>query len=124
MSLMDVANALVAACRSGEEGDMLDRLYAPDAVSAEAFAMEGTGMPRVAEGRDAIHAKHDWWNANMEMLGGSISDPMPHGDDKFAVIFKMQAKEKHSGNVMDMEEVGIYTVADGKITREEFFYSM
>ena len=28
------------------------------------------------------------------------------------------------GKVFDMEGVGVYTVADGKVTREEFYYAM
>ena len=47
---------------------------------------------------------------------------MLHGEDRFAVIFEVQGKEKASGNAFDMKEVGIYHVADGKIVREEFFY--
>ncbi|WP_338548453.1 nuclear transport factor 2 family protein [Roseovarius phycicola] len=124
MSLMDVANELVAGCRENREGANLDKLYAKDAVSVEAMEMPDTGMGREAQGLDAIKGKHEWWNNSMEMLEGTISDPMPHGDDKFAVIFKMKVKEKASGDVMDMEEVGVYTVKDSKITREEFFYSM
>lgn len=123
MALIDIANELVAGCRDGREAENLDKLYATDAVSAEAYAMEGTGMPREVQGLDAIKGKHAWWDNAMEMLGGEISDPMIHGEDKFGVIFKMQAREKASGNVMDMEEVAIYTVTDGKISREEFFYA-
>lgn len=47
---------------------------------------------------------------------------MPHGDDRFAVIFDISVKHKESGEVSDMKEVALYTVGDGKIVREEFFY--
>ena len=40
------------------------------------------------------------------------------------MIFEMSARHKESGEVSDMKEVGVYHVTDGKITREEFFYSM
>ena len=46
---------------------------------------------------------------------------MLHGDDRFAVIFDVAAREKASGKEMVMKEVAIYHVADGKIVREEFF---
>ncbi|MFD2856413.1 nuclear transport factor 2 family protein [Seohaeicola zhoushanensis] len=59
----------------------------------------------------------------MEVTGGTISDPMLHGDDRFAVVFEMQGKEKATGKAFDMKEVGVYHVKDGKIVREEFFYS-
>jgi ketosteroid isomerase-like protein len=31
---------------------------------------------------------------------------------------------KPSGNRMQMDEAGLYTVSNGKIVREEFFYNM
>ena len=119
MTLKEIADDLVAGCREDRARANLDRLYAADAVSVEAADM---GQGREAAGLDAIRAKHDWWEANMEMLGGSVTGPMLHGDDRFAVIFRMKAREKATGNVSEMEEVAIYTVTDGRITREEFYY--
>ena len=119
MTLKDIADQLVAGCREDRARANLDRLYAADAVSVEAADM---GQGREAAGLDAIKDKHDWWEANMEMLGGSVTGPMLHGDDRFAVIFRMTAREKATGNVSEMEEVAIYTVADGRIVREEFYY--
>lgn len=123
MTLMDVATKLVAGCREGRETENLDTLYAPDAVSAEAFAMPGTDMPREITGVEAIKQKHAWWDSAVEMIEAHVGDPMVHGEDQFAVIFKMKARDKASGEMMDMEEVGLYTVAGGKIIREQFFYA-
>ncbi len=120
MTLQEIADALVAGCRSGDTGPNLDALYAPDAVSVEPVDF---GDGRAAEGLDAIKGKHEWWDNTFEVLGGEISDPMPHGDDRFAVIFEMKTKNKETGAIDDMKEVGVYHVAGGKITREEFFYA-
>ena len=57
----------------------------------------------------------------MKASGGSVSDPMLHGEDRFAVIFEVQGKEKATGTKFDVKEVAVYHVADGKIVREEFF---
>lgn len=122
MTLMDIANELVAGCREGRERENLDKLYADNVVSVEAADMGGQG--RETHGLDGIKGKHDWWDANNEMTGGAISDPFPHGDDRFAVIFEVQGKDKTTGEPFDMKEVGVYHVADGKIVREEFFYAM
>ena len=121
MDVMSVANELVAGCREGRAMENLETLYAPDAVSVEAADM---GHGRLSKGVGAIKAKHEWWESTMEVEEANVSDPMPHGDDRFAVIFRMRAGEKGSGQMMDMEEVGLYTVADGRIVREEFFYDM
>jgi ketosteroid isomerase-like protein len=48
-------------------------------------------------------------------------DPFLHGDDRFAVIFDIDATEKATGQRMPMREVAVYHVADGRIVREEFF---
>ncbi|WP_306116663.1 MULTISPECIES: nuclear transport factor 2 family protein [unclassified Roseovarius] len=121
MQLSEIAQELVAGCREDRQRANLEKLYAPDAVSVEAADL---GQGREAKGVEAIKAKHDWWESTMEVAEAHVSDPMPHGEDRFAVIFRMTAGEKGSGQMMDMEEVALYTVADGKIVREEFFYAM
>lgn len=121
MSLETVANAVVDKNRSGEIDALLAEFYAPDCVSVEAYAMD-PAQGREAVGMDAIKAKHAWWDNMMEMRDVTVSDPMYHGEDKFAVIFGMTAIEKESGKSHTMQEVALYTVADGKVVREEFFY--
>jgi len=119
MDVKEIANELVAGCREGRALANLDVLYAEDAVSVEAVDMSGQG--RETKGRAGIRGKHEWWESAMEVSGGSVSDPMIHGDGRFAVIFEMSGKEKDSGKAFEMKEVGVYYVADGKIVREEFF---
>jgi ketosteroid isomerase-like protein len=119
MDMKEVAAELVAMCREGKERENLDRLYAPHAVSVEAADMGGG---RSVEGVEAIKAKHEWWESTFEVIGGDVSAPMPHGDDRFAVIFDMRTRNKETGAEEQMREVAVYHVADGKIVREEFFY--
>ena len=121
MSIQEIADALVSGCRNGTERDNIDKLYAKDAVSVEAV---DNGNGREAHGLAAIHGKHDWFENAMDVLESKITGPMLHGDDRFAVIFEITAKDKESGQVMPMQEVAIYYVANDKITREEFFYAM
>ena len=47
--------------------------------------------------------------------------PLAHGD-RFVVGFQYDVTNKPSGKRMKMDEVGLYTVRNGKIVREEFFY--
>lgn len=122
MDLMELGQTVVKANQEGGITALLDDHYAPDAVSVEAMAMPG--MDREAKGLDAIKGKHAWWDANMEMHSASAEGPFPHGDDRFAVIYDSDVTEKASGQQMGGREVGIYTVADGKIVREEFFYAV
>ncbi|MCK0167752.1 nuclear transport factor 2 family protein [Jannaschia sp. S6380] len=119
MDMMQVANELVAGCREGREQENLSRLYADDAVSVEAADM---GNGRETKGIEGIRGKHEWFASQYEEVSSDVSDPMPHGDDRFAVIFDMQMKNRETGEMEPMKDIGIYTVKDGKIVREEFFY--
>jgi len=49
--------------------------------------------------------------------------PVPERN-RFAVFFHYDVTNKPSGQHFNMKEVALYTVDGGKITREEFFYTM
>lgn len=123
MTLNEIAQAMADHCRNGTEEDGLKALYAEDAVSVEALAQPGGG-PQHFEGLDAIRGKHDYWNNTMELKSMEVLGPYPHQPDKFALLFKGEAVIKETGQPFPMDEVAIYTVKDGKIVREEFFYAM
>ena len=122
MSVSEIGQQLCNLCKEGKNLEAIETLYSDDIVSVEASAMEG--MPQTMEGIDAVRGKTEWWYANNEVHGGTVSGPYPHGEDRFAVHFAMDVTNKESGERMNFEEVGLYTVSDGKIVREEFFYGM
>jgi len=119
-TLKKIADAVVEANRIGDVEPLLNERYAPDCVSVEAAQMGE--MPRAAEGLDAIRAKHAWWNANMDMHGGTVEGPYLFEPDRFAVRFTMDITDKTSGERSQAAEIGVYSIKDGKIVREEFFY--
>ena len=120
MNTLEIANKLAALCRQGKSQEA-KALYAPEAVSVEAGAPPG--MQREAVGLAAIQAKGEWWSSNHEIHSASVTGPWPH-DDRFIVGFQFDVTVKSSGQRMKMDEVGLFTVKDGKIVREEFFYSI
>lgn len=119
--LMEIGTAVVEANNNGTVAELLDSHYAVEAVSVEAAAMDDSG--REASGLEAIRAKHDWWNSNFEVHESHAEGPFFHGDDRFSVIFSAETTHKESGKREQMREIGEYTVRDGKIVREEFFYT-
>ena len=121
MQTMEIAKELVALCRQGKNHDALNKLFADDIVSVEAGAPPG--MQRETKGLTAVKAKGEWWTANHEIHSANVSGPWPH-DNRFVVGFQYEVTNKPSGQRMKLDEVGLYTVKDGKIVREEFFYSM
>ena len=73
------------------------------------------------KGLDAIRGKNQWWSENNEVHGATVDGPFL-GDDKFAVYYNYDATFKPTGKRNNMEEMALYTVKDGKIVREQFFY--
>ena len=120
MTSKEVAAQYVELCKQGKNHECLDKLFSKDAVSVEAGAPPG--MDRTAKGLDAIRAKGKWWGENHTVHKGEVTGPYPNGD-RFAVRFNYDITHKPSGQRMQMDEIGLFTVEDGKITREEFFYT-
>src|ERR1700692_4395997 len=117
MNTEEVATKLVELCRNREWRKALDELYAKDIVSVEAHEMEN--MPAEMRGIDQVRGKTDWWEKNMEVHSAKVSGPFV-ARDTFVVQFDIDVTDKGSKKRMQMSEAGIYTVKDGKVSREEF----
>lgn len=117
MNTEEVGKKLVDLCRKGEWMKALNELYAKDIVSVEAQAAEK--MPAEMRGLDQVRGKTEWWEQNMEVHSANVDGPFV-ARDTFVVQFDVDVTDKTSKKRMQMSEVGIYTVKDGKVTREEF----
>jgi ketosteroid isomerase-like protein len=117
MNTEEVGKKLVEICRKGEWMKAIDALYAKDIVSVEANAMEN--MPAEMRGIDQVRGKTEWWEKNMEVHSAKVTGPFV-ARDTFVVQFDVDVTDKASKKRMQMSEVGIYTVKDGKVAREEF----
>ena len=113
----EVATKLVDYCRKGEWMKAVDDLYAQEIVSVEPHAMEN--MPAEMRGLDQVRGKTQWWEQNFEIHSSKVGGPFV-ARDTFVVQFDVDVTEKASKKRMQMSEVGIYTVKDGKAAREEF----
>jgi ketosteroid isomerase-like protein len=117
MTVREVAEAFTTLLKEGRDEEAGARFWADGVVSIE--AMEGP-MARL-EGPAALIGKRDWWFANHEVHGASAAGPFVNGDC-FTVVFDMDITVKETGQRMQMQEVGLYTVKDGKVVEERFFY--
>jgi ketosteroid isomerase-like protein len=119
-----VGKKLVELCRQGKNMEAIDTLYSDDVVSLEVDG--GPGMPARIEGLAAVKGKSEWWIANHEVHSSEVDGPYPRGD-QFIVVFKLDVTAKGgpmAGKSFSMQEAGLYTVKDGKVAQEEFFYSI
>ncbi len=122
-TLLKIATNLVNFCKNNQEEEALNTLYADHAVSIEPISMPGQDNREVS-GLAAIRKKHEWWKNSVETHSSNVEGPFLHGTDRFGVIFEIDATNKQANQRMTMRELAIYTVENGKITREEFFYTM
>ncbi len=119
-TINDIAQQYVRFCQQGRFDACLE-LFSEDAVSVEAWAPPG--RDRTTTGLAGIRAKGEAWVRDHEIHSVEVSGPFPL-DQRFAVVFRLDVTNKPSQRRHTMEEVALLTVEDGKITREEFFYSV
>jgi hypothetical protein len=115
-----VAQELVALCRQGRNLDAVNQFYSPRILSIESSG--SPEMPAETTGIEAIRAKHEWWEANNEVHSMQVNGPFL-GEGQFAVQYTFDSTFRSTGERRTMTEMALYTVKDGKIVREEFFYN-
>lgn len=120
MTTLEVGKRLVELCREGKNDEAMEELYAPDVVSVEAVAPPG--MSAETRGIEAVTAKGVWWSQNHTIHSSKVEGPFPHGD-RFIVRFTYDLTIKPTNQRVTMEEAALFTVANGKVVREEFFYT-
>lgn len=123
-STLEVGKTLVEFCQQGKFKEAVEALYNPSIVSIEAMSAPGES-PRV-DGIAAVRAKGEWWVNNHEIHSAKVAGPWPHGD-RFIVHFTFEVTPKAgpmTGKRITIDEAALYTVQEGKIVREEFFYHM
>jgi hypothetical protein len=117
-SAMEIGQDLVAMFNRGEFKQIEDKYWSPGIES-----IEGLGVNMGWRGRKAAEEKGAAWMAEHTIHGATAEGPFV-GSTGFTVRFKMDVETKADGKRSMMDEVGVYTVRDGKIVREEFMYSL
>ncbi|WMX13721.1 MULTISPECIES: nuclear transport factor 2 family protein [unclassified Aureispira] len=119
MTTQEVANRLIELCREGKYEQAVKELYSPDIVS-----VEPEGMPdHIVQGLDAIAKKGERFQDMLEKINSStITDPIV-AENFFSCGMYMNVVMKGMTQAIDMDEICVYTVNNGKIVKEEFFYT-
>lgn len=116
MTTAEIAKDLIALCNAGKNMDAIDKYYDPNIVS-----LEVQEPMKETRGIDGVRGKNSWWMENHEVHSGSARGGWCNGD-QFAVEFNYDITPKETGERTQMNEIGLYTVANGKIVKEVFFY--
>ena len=114
MSLQTIAGQFVELCNQGKNFDVMQTMYAPDIVSVEPNGEETSGKTPVIQ-------KSERFQAQNPISGEKVRGPFFNNPNQFAVHFTFEVTPKATGQRITVEEVGIYTVKDSKIAREQFF---
>jgi hypothetical protein len=118
MTTQQIATRLAELCRMGQFEAAQKELYADDVVSIEPY--ETPEFAKETKGLDAIIEKgHKFESMVEEMHGGSVSEPLV-AENSFAFVMSMDMTMKGKGR-MNMSELCVYQVKDGKVVSEQFF---
>jgi len=82
-------------------------------------SIEGDGSTWA--GMKAVAKKGEDWMAQHTVHGVKVEGPFV-GATGFGVRYEMDIEAKATGQRFQMAEVGVYTVKNGKVVREEFMY--
>ncbi len=116
-----IAKELVEKCRKQDFEGAIRAYYAPDVLNVEAMAMPG--KEKELRGFDEVLQHNIDWQQNTETHKMEVSEPLVAGNH-FVVKFALDMTCKQTNQRMTMEELGLYEVKDGKVTRAEFIYDM
>lgn len=118
MNTNEIAARLTELCRQGQFETAQKELFAKDAVSIEQEATPA--FEKETKGLDAILEKaHKWESMVKEVHSLDVSEPLA-APNSFACTMRMDITMKEMGR-MNMTELCVYHVKDGKIVSEQFF---
>ncbi len=112
----EIAKGFMELVRLGDEMSIYKHLMQDNVVSCE-----GVGAEFEWRGRNATVAKGEVWMKENKIHGARSEGPYI-GATGFSVKFEMDVENLKTGVRRPMTEIGVYTVRDGKIVREEFMY--
>jgi hypothetical protein len=118
MTTVEIAERLVELCKKGDFEGAQKELFAEDAISIEPHGTPD--FEKETKGLDAILEKGKKWNSMVEEFhDAKVSEPLI-ADNSFGITMTMSVTMKGRGR-MDMTELCIYHVKDGKVISEQFF---
>ena len=120
MSVRTVAGKFMELCRQGKHFEFMRAFYAPEMVSVEGDGKEYVGKEPVIRKSEVFQGANDIHS--QDIRGPFYCGDANAGSGKFAVYTSIEFTPKSGGKRVRHDEVGLYTVKNDIVTREEFFY--
>ena len=121
MTTQQIADRYVQLANQSKWEQILDELHADNTVCREPEHVAQRGLPTLTEGKAAIKAKGAKNRTLIETIHSqSCSEPLVAGNF-FTVALKRDVTFTTRPRTQ-LEEIGIFQVADGRIISEQFFY--
>lgn len=118
MTTQETAQRLVELCRKGDWETAQTELFANDAVSIEPY--QTPEFSKETKGLDKILEKGKKFDGMVDTMHDlSVSEPLV-ADNSIALSLKMDVTMKGAER-MNMSELCVYKLKEGKIVSEEFF---
>jgi limonene-1,2-epoxide hydrolase len=121
MTTQEVANRYCELMQQNKRSQIIEELYSTDIVNKEPEHAIAMGVPTITKGLDAVLKKA---KARMEMIeevhSDFCSEPVV-GGNFFSVAIGRDITFKGRPR-MNLHEIGVLEVKDGKIILEQFFY--
>jgi hypothetical protein len=115
-----VARGFTAMMAEGRFEEAGEKYWANDLASVEAMDLPG-GIPAVVRGIDAVREKAKLWFGVSRIEDLKMDGPYVNGD-QFTLFMDMVIVTRASGDRQPFKEIALFTVRDGKIAEERYFY--
>ena len=116
----EVARDFTAMLRKCQFVAARERFGASNIRSIEPYDLPD-GIAAELSGIEAVRAKTMRWFGSRQVHDVSIDGPFVTGN-QFALFLDMMITDRRNGADMPFTEIAVFTVCDGRIIEERFFY--
>jgi limonene-1,2-epoxide hydrolase len=117
----EVANLYYKLMKQNNREQVIDELYSPDVVNKEPEHAMAMGVPSVTIGLEAVKLKSKKRSEMIEAVHSEYCSEPIVASNFFSVVLGRDLTLKGKPR-MNIQEIGVFEVKEGKIILEQFFY--
>jgi limonene-1,2-epoxide hydrolase len=117
----DVANRYYELAKQNKRREIVDELYADDIINREPEHAIAMGIPTITKGLNSVKAKTKARDELIETVHSETCSAPVIGGKFFSVALGRDITLKGRPR-MNLQEIGVYEVNNGRIVSEQYFY--